>query len=149
MSPRWSLADLAAVKARLAGAPIASSTAPTGGPPPGPPINAPIEFGKAQPTPKYRNTRVCVDGWLYPSKLQARCKQALDLRKAAGEILWYIEEVPFRLPGKTIHRVDFLAVLANGGVELIEAKGRDHPGGRLKRRQVEELYGVRIHLFTR
>lgn len=96
---------------------------------------------------KFKNKKTVVDGWLYPSKLQAQCKQDLDLMQAAGEVLWYIEEVPFRLPGHAVHRVDFLVVTPRG-VRLIEAKGRDHPMGKLKRRQVEEIYGVKIELWT-
>lgn len=104
-------------------------------------------FGTAASKSKYGAVRTTVFGWVYPSKLQARCAQWLRARQAAGEVRWFIEEVPFRLPGHVVHRIDFLAVLANGEVQLIDAKGRDHAMGKLKRRQVEELYGVQIQLW--
>lgn len=99
----------------------------------------------------------------YPSKKHAQYASDLALRKVAGEVWYWLEEVPFKLPGLTktgrpiVHRVDFmvfypLMVLKETNIpfyvgkawELIEVKGRDLELGRLKRAQVEALYNVKI-----
>jgi hypothetical protein len=89
-----------------------------------------------------------VDGLHFPSKLEARCYEEQKFRRdITHEVLWFICQVPFRLPGSVTYRLDFLCVLANGGVELIDAKGYDTDIGKLKRKQVEQLYGVDIKLW--
>lgn len=85
-------------------------------------------------------------GRVYPSKAQARYAQELELRKRAGEVLFWLEEVPFRLPNGGIHRVDFEVFLTSGIVEFIEIKGYDMPVGKLKRELVESLYPVKIEI---
>ena len=98
--------------------------------------------------PKHRNQRTLFNGRHYPSKLQAQCAQWLQLRKDFKEIDFYLEEVPFRLPGGATHRLDFMVVTRGLPNEYIEAKGRDLALGKMKRRMVEELYGIRIRVWT-
>lgn len=83
-------------------------------------------------------------GRVYPSKAQARYAQELELRKRAGEVFFWLEEVPFRLPNGTIHRVDFEVFLTCGVVEFVEVKGYDTVLGKLKRELVESLYPITI-----
>ena len=92
----------------------------------------------------------------YASKKEAEYAEQLVLRKAAGEVWFWLEQVPFKLPGGSVHRVDFMVfykhnptAVRNGqwkAWELVEVKGRDLALGKLKRRQVEEIYGVKIKL---
>lgn len=96
---------------------------------------------------KYNAKEEWKDGIRFSSKLEARCYEWLKLRQAAGEVLWFVRQVPFDLGGGVKHRVDFLAVLAIG-VELIEAKGRDLPEGKVRRKLVEARYGVKIQLWS-
>ncbi len=110
---------------------------------------------------KYHNQRT--NG--YPSKKHAKYAAELELRKAAGEVAYWLEEVPFKLPGfyedkrgrkrQVRHYLDFLVFLNLNNkeiklgedvkvYELVEIKGRDLPMGKLKRKQVEDIYGVHI-----
>lgn len=98
------------------------------------------------------------NGRVYPSKKQATYAQQLDLLVKAGRMSFYLEEVPFRLPGGTVHRLDFIEFTNvftgdftndgkpdfNWNIEFVEVKGRDLPLGKLKRKQTEELYGITI-----
>ncbi len=94
------------------------------------------------------------NGRCYPSKWQATKAQELDLIKRAGKIKGYIEEVSFRLPGtftdrggrrrQASHRVDFGIIELDNTVTWLERKGRELPMGKLKRMQVEAIYGIRI-----
>lgn len=96
---------------------------------------------------KYRNQPTVVDGERFDSKLEARCFQWLKLRATSGEVLWFIRQVPFRLEGGVVYRADFLAVLAAGGVEVIDAKGHLTQASANKIKQVRERYGVEVVLW--
>src|SRR5687767_248102 len=86
---------------------------------------------------KYNAKATIVDGIKFPSKLHARCYEHLKLRRQAGDVLWFVREVAFDIAPGVRHRIDFLAALATGGFDLIEAKGRDLPDGRSRRLTVE------------
>lgn len=105
---------------------------------------------------KYRNKRVMVDGWAFDSKLEAARYEELKQLRAAGAILWFIAQVPFRLPGGIIYRADFLRVnspayIAIGGpsVEVEDCKGAMTRVSLNKIKQVEELYGLKVTLIKR
>jgi hypothetical protein len=126
---RWSESDLAALKARQQ--------------------NPLWSVGKVTQAHKFHAKGTDVDGIHFASKLEARCYEEQKLRRdVLREVLWFTRQVPFHLPGGVVHRIDFLCVLANGGVELIEAKGFDAATGRMKRKQVEAIYKVNIILWT-
>lgn len=112
---------------------------------------------------KYHAQPTEQNGRRYPSKKQAQYAADLALRKAAGEISFWLEEVPFLLPGvytdkrgrqrRAVYRLDFMVFYPEtdcGGcwssrpVMWIEIKGKDLPQGKLKRLQVEALYGIHI-----
>ena len=97
---------------------------------------------------KYRAKETWVDNIRFPTKLEARCYEWLKLRQQAGDVRWFIRQPMFDLGGGVRHKVDFLAVLATGGIELIEAKGRDIPEGKARRKIVEAKYGVKIQLWS-
>jgi len=76
----------------------------------------------------------------YASKLEAEYADRLRLRKEAGEVIGWLEQVPLHLPGKTKYVVDFLVFETSGAVRFIETKGHETETWRLKNRQVKELY---------
>lgn len=88
----------------------------------------------------------------FPSKKHRTFYLELVCRKQAGEIQYFIREVPFDLPGhyengKVVrHFVDFGVCNLDGTMTWYEVKGRDLAMGKLKRAQVEEIYGIRIVL---
>lgn len=105
---------------------------------------------------KYGNKRVVIDGWPFDSKLEAQRYEELKTLKAAGEIAWFICQVPFRLPGGIVYRADFLRVnspayVAIGGpaVEVEDTKGAMTRVSLNKIKQVEELYGLKVTLIRR
>ncbi len=105
---------------------------------------------------KYHNQRTEYGGRIYASKKEADFARGLDLRIKAGEIKGWIPQVMFPLPGGTQHRVDFEVFEASfnhfqdrsqfSAVSFWEVKGRDLPMGKMKRKQTEELYGIRINI---
>ena len=99
-----------------------------------------------QPASKYRNIPSEADGIRFASKAERNYYLRLKLRVQAGEVAWFIRQVPFHLPGKTKYVADFLEVLADGRIRVVDVKGRETQMFKLKRRQVEALYPVRIEL---
>lgn len=101
---------------------------------------------KALAPRKYRNTPTIVDGIRFPSKREARCYEQLKLRVVAGEVAYFLRQVPLYLPGGTRYVVDFQVFEANGCVHYIDAKGRATPVFLVKKREVEHLYPITIEL---
>lgn len=83
-------------------------------------------------------------GIKFHSKKEARYFLELVCRQKAGEILYFLRQVPFDLPGGVKHVVDFMLVKADGSIEFVEVKGRDLPMGKMKRKMVEDLYHISI-----
>ena len=83
----------------------------------------------------------------YDSKLEARLASKLDVLKAQGQVLFYLRQVPFDLAGGIKYRCDFQVFYTNGEVEFIDAKGVETELFKLKKKQVEEKYPVKIIIW--
>ncbi|MCP1376019.1 DUF1064 domain-containing protein [Dyella lutea] len=97
---------------------------------------------------KYRNQVTVVDGIRFDSKREARYYEQLKLRKQAGEVSYWLRQVPVHLPGGTRYVLDFLVFFTEPGrdPEYVDVKGRETPVFRLKKREVEHHYPFRIVL---
>ena len=96
---------------------------------------------------KYRNQPTIEDGQRFDSKLEARCYLELKLRQKSGEVLWFLRQVNFPLEGDVVYRCDFLAALADGSVEVIDATGMVTQVKANKLRQVKARYGIDVTLW--
>ena len=85
----------------------------------------------------------------FPSKLERSYYDQLKLRQKAGDVLFFLRQIPFDLPGKTKYLCDYQVFLADGNVEFVEVKGKDTPIGQLKIKQVEELYPITIKMVRK
>lgn len=55
---------------------------------------------------------------------ESKYQRHLELRKQAGEVLWYkFEAITFKLAERTTYRPDFMVMLADGSLETHEVKG--------------------------
>ena len=93
---------------------------------------------------KYRAVKKQVDGMTFDSKKEARVYASLNCRP---DVKFILRQIPFAIPGGFKHRVDFMLYHHDGTVSFCEAKGYDNRLGNLKRRQVEELYGITIEVL--
>lgn len=93
---------------------------------------------------KYHNNPTTVDGIRFDSKKEARYYEQLLIRVDAGEVSYFLMQVPLRLPGGSKYVVDFQVHLATGAVEYIDVKGRETQVFRLKKREIEHQYPIRI-----
>lgn len=96
---------------------------------------------------KYRNHPTEVDGIRFDSKREARYYEQLKLRKAAGEVSYWLRQVPLHLPGGTRYVVDFLVFFTDGAPpSFVDVKGRETQVFRVKRREVQHHYPITIEL---
>ncbi len=96
---------------------------------------------------KYGNNKTIVDGKVFDSKLEAQRYQQLKLLWLAGEVLWFVRQVPFEIPGHRVYKADFVVIWASRDVTVEDAKGCDDPLSKLKRDQVEQLFRLKIELI--
>lgn len=93
---------------------------------------------------KYRNEKTVVDGIRFDSQKEARYYKRLKLEKESGNIIMFLRQVPFDLPGNIKYRVDFQVWFKDGEVRHIDVKGFSTKEYILKKAQVEALYPVTI-----
>lgn len=97
---------------------------------------------------KYRNTKCVVDGIRFDSIKESERYEVLKEARKTGNVLWFILQPCFRLPGGTRYYADFLVVWRNGSVVIEDVKSgitRKLAVYRTKKREVEHLYGITIH----
>ena len=97
---------------------------------------------------KYKAKKCSFNNLSFPSLLERDCYAYLKTQQDCGIIKYIIRQVPFDLPGNSTHKIDFMAVIDTGNI-FLEAKGRDLPMGKLKRKQVEELYSITVQVITK
>jgi hypothetical protein len=89
---------------------------------------------------KYQASPTVVDGFRFDSKLEARYYRGLVLRQRAGEVVGFLRQVPFHLPGRTRLVIDFLEFRRDGSAVFVDTKGVQTEAFRIKLRQVREIY---------
>lgn len=86
-----------------------------------------------------------VDGILFDSKREAAYYQQLKLEQRAGEVVFFLRQVAFDLPGNLErYWLDFLVFRKSGEVDCVDVKGVRTSAYRRKKRLVEELYPIKI-----
>ena len=95
---------------------------------------------------KFRAVPTELDGIKFASKAEARYYAQLKLRQAAGEVVFFLRQTPFHLPGGVKYVADFLEFHADGTCHVVDVKGMETPAFKAKRRQVEALYPIVIEV---
>lgn len=79
------------------------------------------------------------------NKTESEYCQLLELRKRAGEIVWYrFEGVKLRLADNTFYTPDFAVMLSTGEMEMHEVKGFWTDDARVKIKVAAEQYPFRF-----
>jgi len=86
------------------------------------------------------------DGIKFASKAEARYYGQLKLRQRAGEVVFFLMQVPFRIPGNVKYVCDFMEFHADGSVHFVDVKGQVLPMFVTKRKIVEALYPIEIEV---
>lgn len=114
---------------------------------------------------KYNAKKTIIDGLKFDSKAEAKrySELKLDIKKHKdkyGRDAYILCQVPFRLPGRIIYRIDFMFVSTNNEccspgccgdtwITYEDVKGILTDVSRIKIKQVQEIYGITINLITK
>ena len=98
---------------------------------------------------KFGAKKTVRDGIKFPSKLEALYYDRLKLLQMAGEVVFFLRQVPFHLPGGVTYRVDYQVFYAAGNVEFIDVKGLETRAFIDKKKMVESLYPIEITVVKR
>lgn len=94
---------------------------------------------------KFNAVRCESDGFKFASKAERkRYLELKTLKEFSGEVVFFLMQTPFHLPGNVKYICDFQVFWANGTVTFEDVKGMKTPVYNLKKKQVEELYKVTI-----
>ena len=80
----------------------------------------------------------------FGSKKEAKRYQELLLLKSSGEVLFFLLQTRFDLPGGVIYRCDFLVFWANGEVTIEDIKGIKTALYIVKKKILEATYPIKI-----
>lgn len=84
------------------------------------------------------------------NKTEAEYASFLELRKHAGEIVWWkFEGLKFRLADNTFYTPDFAVMTAQSELEAHEVKGFWQDDARAKIKIAADLYPLRFIAFTK
>lgn len=98
---------------------------------------------------KYHAKRTKVEDRSYGSKIESQYALFLDSAKKKGDLWFYLEQVPFRLPGNITYRLDFMEFWDNGTIVFTEVKGMMTTVALNKMKQVQEIYEIEIKLVRK
>lgn len=93
---------------------------------------------------KYKARVVVADGIRFSSKKEAKYYGYLQLAQKSGELLYFLRQTSFDLPGKIKYKVDFVEFWRNGEIRYIDVKGYKTKEYIIKKKLVESLYPIKI-----
>ncbi len=85
-----------------------------------------------------------LDGIKFASKKEAAYYSELLLRVRVGEVLFFLRQTPFHLPGGVKYVCDFTEFHSDGTVVFVDVKGMKTESYKAKKRMVEALYPIEI-----
>lgn len=101
-------------------------------------------------THKYNAKKTELDNIKFDSKLESRYYKYLKDLQLLNEVVFFLRQVPFHLPGGVKYVVDFQVFYKNGDIEFVDVKGIDTAMSKAKRKIVEHLYKpVLIKIVTK
>jgi Protein of unknown function (DUF1064) len=84
------------------------------------------------------------DGIRFASKKEQKRYQQLKLLQTSGELLFFLRQVPFHLPGNVKYVCDFMNFWTNGEVTIEDVKGFKTDMYTAKKKIVESVYPIEI-----
>ena len=97
--------------------------------------------GQDKSRTKYNAKKTVIDNITFDSKKEAHYYEQLKLDP---DVKFFLRQVPFDLPGNVRYRIDFVVFQKNGVVRFVDVKGMKTDIYKLKKKQVEALYPVKI-----
>lgn len=98
---------------------------------------------------KFGAVRCERSGIKFPSMLERNYYDQLCMRQRAGDVMFFLRQPCFDLPGGVKYLGDFVVFLADGTVEFVDTKGKDTAISIAKRKMVEDLYPINIKIVKK
>ncbi len=98
---------------------------------------------------KFNAKRTIRDGKKFPTILEADYYSKLQLLQKAGEVVFFLCQVPLSLDGGTKLFVDFQVFWKDGTVTFEDTKGVLTDVFKIKKREVEARYPIEIKIIKR
>lgn len=98
---------------------------------------------------KFKAKAVEDAGHRFPSTLEWKYFKHLELLKKAGEVIFFLRQVPFHLPGGVKYVVDYQIFNRDGSIQFVDVKGVETSEFILKKKMVEDLYPVTIDIVKK
>lgn len=104
-----------------------------------------IKFSRFKTNPsKYKNVRCEFDGMRFDSIKECNYYRQLKHLVATGDVVTFLRQVPFHLPGGVKYVADFLIFWASGEVSCVDVKGVRTTEYKTKKKLVEHFYPITI-----
>jgi len=100
--------------------------------------------GKFVKTHKFHAKPTTIDNINFQSKKEANYYQVLKMAQQSGDLLFFLRQIPFDLPGGVKYRVDFVEFWKNGDIHFVDIKGMITDTYKMKKKMVEDLYPIKI-----
>ena len=98
---------------------------------------------------KFRSVITEVDGLKFHSKLEASYYQKLKILKKINLVDFWLQQVPFILPGGIKYLCDFLVFYTDRTHKFVDVKGFQTVLFKMKKKQVESIYNVKIEIVKK
>lgn len=98
---------------------------------------------------KFKAKSVTDDGHRFPSTLEWKYFKHLQLLQKAGEVVFFLKQVPFHLPGGIKYVVDYQVFYNDGRVSFVDVKGMETETFKIKHKIVEDIYPVKIDIVRK
>ena len=95
---------------------------------------------------KFHAQRCERDERKFASKRERAFYDQLKLRQKAGDILFFLMQVPFALPGGLTYRADFM-IFEKDHVRIVDIKGFETKEFVMKKKLLEETYPFELEII--
>jgi len=93
---------------------------------------------------KFKAIPTVSDNIRFSSKKEKKRYEELKLLQQAGELLFFLRQVPFHLPGNVKYVCDFMSFWKDGAVTIEDVKGFKTPMYKTKKKILEATYPIEI-----
>jgi Protein of unknown function (DUF1064) len=93
---------------------------------------------------KFNAKQTVRGGIKFQSTKEGNYYDQLKLEQRAGDVIFFLRQVPFDLPGGVKYRIDFQEFRKDGTVRFTDVKGFKTPEYKAKKKMVEALYPITI-----
>lgn len=98
---------------------------------------------------KYKAEQTYVDGYRFDSIKESEYYKKLKLRKRAGDIKYFLRQVPLHLSPEVTYRIDFLVIDNEDRVSYVEVKGCMTSTAKAKISLAEQLFDININIVNK